>query len=72
MTRDLLHIGAVDDEFVFRNPHRQQFSNALPWRRVEVLQIGDEAFRVHRPVQHARGVVGSRGQGEQVRLFFLV
>jgi hypothetical protein len=69
---DLLHVCPIDDEFVLGDPYRQQFTNALPRHRVEVLQIRHEAFRVHRPVQHARSIVWPCGQGEQVRLFLLV
>ena len=61
MTRNLLYVGAVDNEFAFRNAHWQQFSDALPGHRIKVLQIGDVAFRIHRPVQDLGRIVRLRG-----------
>jgi hypothetical protein len=50
MARDLLHVGSVDNEFLFGDAHWQQFSHALPGHGVEVLQIRHMAFRIYRPV----------------------
>ena len=40
MAGDLVQIGAVDDQFLLGDTDRQQFANALPGDRVEVLAIG--------------------------------
>src|SRR5450631_2084540 len=47
MARDLLHVGSVDNEFLFGDAHRQQFSHALPGHGVAVLQISHMAFRTY-------------------------
>ena len=72
MTGDLLHLGAVDDQFLLRDAYRQQFTNALPRHGVEVLQVRHMTFRVHRAVEDLGSIVGSRRQTQQVRFLFLV
>src|SRR5450755_1349877 len=69
---DLLHVGAVDDQFLLSDAYRQQFTNALPRHGVEVLQVRYMTFRVHRAVENLGGIVGSRRQTQQVRFLFLV
>jgi hypothetical protein len=41
MAGDLRHLGVVDDQFFLGDADRQQFANALPGDRVEVLAIGN-------------------------------
>jgi hypothetical protein len=60
MAGDLLHVGAVDDQFLLGDAYRQQFSNALPRHGVEVLKVRHMTFRIHRPVEGLGGVVSSR------------
>ena len=72
MAGDLLHVRAVDDQFLLGDAYRQQFSDPLPRHRVEVLQVRHLAFRVHRPVKDLGRVVGPRRQTQQVRFLFLV
>jgi hypothetical protein len=62
MACNLLDVGPVNNEFLFADADRQQFADALPGNRIEVLQIGDVAFGIDRPVQDLRGVVGLCGQ----------
>src|ERR1017187_4414969 len=66
MAGDLLHVGAVDDQFLLGDADWQQFSNTLPRHGVEVLQVRHMPFRVHRAVEDLGGVVGSRRQTQQV------
>jgi len=72
MPGDLFHIRAIDDELVFRDAHRQQFPDALPGHRVEVLQPGHVALSVHGAVQDAGSIVRPRRQSKQMGSFFLV
>src|SRR6266480_2484390 len=72
VTGDLRHVRAIDDQFLLGDPDGQQFANALPVNRVEVLEIGDPAFTVHLPVRSLGRIVGVHRQGQQVRLLFLV
>src|ERR1700685_960748 len=72
MTGDLLHLGAVDDQFLRSDAYRQQFTNALPRHGVEILQVRHMTVRVPRAVEDLGGIVGSRRQTQQLRFLFLV
>ena len=62
MTGDLLHLGAVDDQFLLSDAYRQQFTNALPRHGIEVLQVRHMTFRVHRAVEDLGGVIARAGK----------
>ena len=57
MPTDLLQIRSVENQLLFRNPHRQHLADIPPWRRILVLPIGEEAFAIDRAVHHLRRVV---------------
>src|ERR1039457_547001 len=64
MAGDLLHLGAVDDQFLLSDAYRQQFTNALPRHGVEVLQVSGPRGPASPPCPPAHGNRG--GEGSQL------
>ena len=69
MPGEHLQVRAVDDQFLFGDPQRQDLPQIAPGDRVEVLPVGHHPFRVDRAVDHLRRVVGFFGKRDQVGQF---
>src|SRR5215813_5537111 len=72
MASNLADVGIVNDEFAFSDAYRQEFANALPGNGVKILKITDEAFRIHRAIDHFGCVIGLFRKRQQVRQLLLI
>ena len=71
MPGNLLHVRAVDGQFLLCDTHRQQLADALPGHGIEVLQIGDVTIRIDSAIENLGRIVRLGRQTEQMRLLFL-
>ena len=54
----------VDNQLPLRHAHRENFTHALPGRRVAVVLVLDESLRVDNAINNAGRVVIVRGKSQ--------
>ena len=64
MPGDFRQVGAVDDQFVGLDPHRQQPADQSPGHRVQIRLPDHHALGRHVPIHHRGNLIGMSRQGQ--------